>query len=285
MITVFTPTYNRGYVIRRLFDSLCRQSSNDFEWVIIDDGSTDNTRSIVQEFIPSAKFPIRYYKTRNGGKHRAVNLGVQMASGELFFIVDSDDYITPDAIEKLSIHYQEIEHDDSIAGVCGLRMYPYGKINGLVRKFEILDTTTSGISKYINGDMAEAIKISVLKEFPFPEIDGENFISEGIIWNRISNKYKIRYFFTPIYICEYLSDGLTKSIVKHHRKSPLGTLLVYKEQAMYATFLGRCLKAYLNYFRYRPMVQSIPKEYDVPIWSKIFAPIGYVLFIVDSLRL
>ena len=99
MITIFTPTYNRGYIIEKLYLSLCNQTSNEFEWLVFDDGSTDNHLDLIERFIADNKINIRYIYKENGGKHTAINLGVKNANGELFFIVDSDDYLTPDAVE------------------------------------------------------------------------------------------------------------------------------------------------------------------------------------------
>ena len=101
-ITVFTPSFNRAHLLSRLYDSLLKQTTNDFEWLIVDDGSTDDTETKVEEFINKGELPIRYYKQQNGGKHRAINTGVQLASGELFFIVDSDDGLVHDCIQKVS---------------------------------------------------------------------------------------------------------------------------------------------------------------------------------------
>ena len=101
-ITVFTPTYNRGYIIDNLFQSLKRQSYTDFEWIVIDDGSDDDTENMFQKFQSVDNgFPIIYKKVNNGGKHRAINTGLNLAKGELFFIVDSDDYLTDSALERI----------------------------------------------------------------------------------------------------------------------------------------------------------------------------------------
>ena len=103
LITVFTPTYNRGYTLENLFNSLLVQTNKNFEWLIVDDGSTDNTEDLVNRFKDVSSFKIRYIKKKNGGKHTAINCGVNLAEGFLFFIVDSDDQLTKDAIENLYI--------------------------------------------------------------------------------------------------------------------------------------------------------------------------------------
>ena len=104
MITVFTPTYNRGYIIEKLYNSLVSQNYNEFEWLIVDDGSTDQTQELISNFITKGFIDIRYFKQENGGKHRAINKGVKLAKGELFFIVDSDDYLSNNALDRVLFH-------------------------------------------------------------------------------------------------------------------------------------------------------------------------------------
>ena len=142
--TVFTPTYNRGYVIDRLYRSLCRQSFKDFEWIVVNDGSTDNTDELFNLYKKDNKLKLKYFKVENGGKHRAINIGVNNAEGELFFIVDSDDYLTDDALDYIDQLEKTIEKEDRIffAGVCPLIGYRNGSIVGKTFEGEALDITT-----------------------------------------------------------------------------------------------------------------------------------------------
>ena len=134
MITVFTPTYNRGYIIQQLYDSLILQSYKNFEWLVIDDGSTDDTEELFKSFIAERKIKIHYSKVKNGGKHRAINKGLELARGNFFFIVDSDDYLPSNALERVSFFTKQIESEDALAGVSGLRIYPDGrKVGGAQR--------------------------------------------------------------------------------------------------------------------------------------------------------
>ena len=142
MITVFTPAYNRANLLPRLFESLCKQTYKDFEWVIVDDGSVDETASLFSsnvndndnENFNSSIFPsfnsfkVRYFYQENGGKHRAINRGVKEARGELFFIADSDDMLPPDALEIVAKQYEGIKDDKSFAGVAGYDVHSDGKI-------------------------------------------------------------------------------------------------------------------------------------------------------------
>lgn len=225
-LTVFTPAYNRGYIIGKLYESLKQQTFKDFEWVIVDDGSTDNTEEIIAGFQKEKGFfPIRYFKTKNGGKHRAINRGVLHASGELFFIVDSDDYLPSDSLEIINEIESTIpiEEKDKFAGVCGEKFYQNGTAVGKSSLSGLYtDATTIDRQKYgIVGDKAEVYYTKVLKLFPFPEFDGEKFCTESLVWDKISNHgYKLRFFNKNIYICEYLDDGLTAQGLKLYAKNP-----------------------------------------------------------------
>ena len=121
-ITILTPTYNRAHLLPDLYQSLCRQTCQLFDWLIIDDGSTDNTEALVNRWISeSHPFCIRYVKKENGGKNRAINDGVKLINSLFTMIVDSDDYLTDDSIEFLSRAAREIEEDEAIIGLAGLR--------------------------------------------------------------------------------------------------------------------------------------------------------------------
>ncbi|MFT0647270.1 glycosyltransferase family A protein [Bacteroides thetaiotaomicron] len=114
MVTVFTPTYNRAYILNDLYQSLCRQTCRKFEWLIVDDGSTDNTEGLVASWLDEGKMSLRYIKQPNGGKHRAINKGIQEANGDLFFIVDSDDYLAKNAIERILFFLWTYQRQSSV---------------------------------------------------------------------------------------------------------------------------------------------------------------------------
>ena len=214
MITVFTPTYNRAKLLPDLYESLKRQTCKDFEWVIVDDGSTDDTESLVKQWIPQADFSICYTKKENGGKQRAVNLGVQKAKGEYFFIVDSDDILTDNAVETALKWFDTIKDEKDFGGIGGQKGYKSGKAIGDSFDGLYLDATTLERSKYrINGDKAEIFYTDVLKKFPFPEFEGEKFVPEALVYNRIAQAgYKLRWFNEIVYLAEYLPDGYSANV-------------------------------------------------------------------------
>lgn len=180
---------------------------------------------------------------------------------------------------------EQIKYNDSFAGVCGLRVYPDFKV--VTQNFNYVELNTDMVSIYekfrVKGDMAEVFKTEILKLYPFPEFVGEKFISEGIVWNRIAQKYNLRYFNEPIYICDYLGDGLTKSIRKHHRNSPQGTMLLYNEMLRQKRSVKTYIIAAINYWRYTIKYPYKRKGVLAPIWwTYFFYPLGLFFYFKDS---
>lgn len=223
-LTILTPTYNRGYILDRLYMSLLNQTDNDFEWLIVDDGSTDDTLNIVESFKKDNKLKIRYIRQENGGKHRALNTGIREIESDLIFIVDSDDYLLPEAVHEISRIHQEFGYDKSICGYSFLRCFPNLNINGSKFKTSpyISDYVSCRINEGVDGDKAEVYKTSVLKKYPFLEVPNENFLFEDYVWIQMANSYKTVHVNISIYVGDYLEDGLTKNIDKKKISNPIG---------------------------------------------------------------
>lgn len=216
MISIITPTYNRAHTLPSLYKSLCCQIDRDFEWVVVDDGSTDDTEIVVKKWEEDNNlFPIHYVKQENGGKHRALNKGISLSKGEYIFIVDSDDYLTPDAVSFINSHINEVSNEE-YAGLSGLRGWidKDGTIGNLPEDDKYLDIRNSERKKYgLKEDKAEVYKASVLKSHPFPEFQGEKFIWEGSVWDKLDKEgYILRWYNHVIYKCKYREDGLTNNI-------------------------------------------------------------------------
>lgn len=215
MITILTPTYNRAYILRNAYESLRRQTNTDFEWIIVDDGSKDHTQELVCGWMAETNaFTITYVKQENGGKHRAVNKGVSIATTDYVLILDSDDYLTDDAVEVIHGWIREIAGLEGFAGVSGLRGWTNqtGAIGGTMTR-EYVDATNLERKKYgLLGDKAEVYKTEMLRKYPFPEFEGEKFLRENAVWDRIAQDgYRLRWFNRVIYMCDYLEDGLTQN--------------------------------------------------------------------------
>lgn len=250
--TVFTPTYNRAYIISALYKSLCRQSFTDFEWVVVDDGSTDNTEELIASFIAEKRLDITYIKVPNGGKHRAINRGVEVARGELFFIVDSDDYLTDNALQLIDGVEKALPQSEKamFCGVCGLKGFSADKPVGTTFKGETTDCTHIERRKHgISGDKAEVFYTAVMRKYPFPVFEGENFLTEAVVWNRMAaDGLKLRYFNEIVYICDYLPDGLSANLGEKIRRSPRGYGLYLRQ----LTDLGQIngIKKWESYFEF-----------------------------------
>lgn len=229
--TIFTPTYNRANCIDALYNSLVNQTYKNFEWLVVDDGSTDETEQKFKKIKSDNLIDLTYIKVKNGGKHRAINIGIERASGELFFIVDSDDELTVNSLEIVN-KYVKLINDSKIVGVCGLRAQKNYKPIGTTFNGETLDIYNYERSHYkISGDKAEVYFTKILKNYKFPEFENEKFLSEAIVWNKIAlDGYKLKYFNEIIYLCDYLNDGLTKNLFKNYKNSPQGFLTYVKQQ-------------------------------------------------------
>lgn len=227
MITVLTPTFNRGGGLQSLWDSLQKQTVKEFEWLVVDDGSTDGTKDLITQLQEKSDFPIRYIYKSNGGKHTALNVGIQTICSELTFIVDSDDCVTDDAVESILKIHKKYRSQNNICGYAFLRAFPDGKVNG--KKFDTDEKVGSYIDVRVNGDdtgadKAEVFKTHCLKEFPFPEYPNEKFLGEDLVWVRMARKYEMVHINKAIYVGNYLEDGLTNNRRKHNIASPIGCM-------------------------------------------------------------
>ncbi|MEW9077468.1 glycosyltransferase family 2 protein [Terrisporobacter glycolicus] len=271
-ITVFTPTYNRGYIIKNLYNSLKRQTFFDFEWLVVDDGSNDNTEELLKRWINEEnKLTIRYYKKENGGKHRAINYALDKASGELFFTVDSDDYLTSDALEKINKWEHALDKNIKFAGIVANTGYSEKETINTLFKEEYLDfdllqryAYTENGKKVLDGERAYIFYTDTHRLYKYPEFDGENFMTEAVVWNRMANDgYVMRYFNDIIWIFKYLEDGLTKAGNKLFLNNPRGYGLWLKEKSVFEkqSFYGR-IKLYYNFYC------ELHKLYDIEDISK-----------------
>lgn len=216
MITIFTPIYNRAHLLQRCYNSLLQQKNFDFEWLIVDDGSSDNTEAIVQTWVETeVKFPIRYIKKNNGGKHTAVNVGAQNANGKYFLILDSDDQLLPNTIEVFTDHLHLIEGKD-FGGILGLNQNVEEELTGTVFPKDKMysDFACLYYKLGVKGDKSVLWKTECLLEFPFPEPEGIKFISESVVWHPLSEKYPVLCLNEHVAVIEYQSEGLSDSSYK-----------------------------------------------------------------------
>lgn len=283
MITVFTPTYNRGYILPKLYESLVAQTSKDFEWLIIDDASSDDTSALVSHWKEKDNgFQLRYFKNEvGGGKQRLINQALTLVNNPWFFIVDSDDQLTPDAIEKVKSWCKGVENDENFVGVSGIRCKAnrdYIKqplFNG--RKY--IDSTNLERPAYsLEADMAEVFKTEILRKYPFPVWHDEKFTPECVVWDQLAlDGYKVRWYDEKIYICEYLEDGLTNGGNKLYIHNLIGCAMGENIKLKSSRTLRE------KYLRIREILVccflkgdlSYLKQTEYPIFAYLMIPIGF----------
>lgn len=195
--TVFTAAYNRAHTLHRVHESLQQQTFRDFEWLIVDDGSTDGTRELVEEWRRQAEFPIRYVWQENQGKHVAFNYGVRIASGRMFVSLDSDDACLPQALQRFQHHWSAIpaQHRARFAGVTCLCVDQYGRRVGRRFPRDVLDSDALEL-RYrhkITGEHWGAYRTDVLSYFPFPEAIKRQYIPEGLVWSKLARVFRMRF--------------------------------------------------------------------------------------------
>lgn len=222
-ITVFTPVYNRRRTIHRVFDSLMLQTTKNFEWLIVDDGSKDNLKELIDEYKAKADFKIRYYYKENGGKHTAVNWAYNLTDSEYFLTLDSDDAFLPEAVETFMRIWDDIpkeKRNDYWSVVARCQNAWTGKLKGGLYPDGIneMENPEKEAAK-IDDDKISCPRTEVLKQFPFPEPEGTTFVTESIVWNKINRCYK-QYYTNEILHNVYQgeADSITTSWYKNHIK-------------------------------------------------------------------
>jgi glycosyltransferase involved in cell wall biosynthesis len=218
--TVFTATYNRAHTIKRVFDSLCAQTLRDFEWLVIDDGSTDNTSELIANWAKIAHFPIRYFRQDHSGKHIAHNLAAREARGQFFLVFDSDDACIPRALERIAYYWDMIPPSErsSFYAVDGLCCDQYGKLLGDEFPSNPFDSDLR--EKYyvykLRGEKWGAGLTEVIRRYPFPEIKNTHFAPEGMVWLEIAKTYKTRYV-NEVLRVYYVDDHATGATLTKKR--------------------------------------------------------------------
>lgn len=254
IITVFTPIYNREILIKKLYKSLISQTNKEFVWLIVDDGSTDGSRQVIESFCKEKIIDIKYIYQNNMGKYIAHNTGVKNCMTDLFVCVDSDDILLPEAVEKTLEKWKVIQNKDKICGIVSPKKIQ--NMGGLMdcppEYSSLMDLYNKGI---LRGETMLVFKTKILKNYLFPEISNEKFMSESVIYEQIDYKYKLAIQNEFLYEAEYQNDGLTRNIDLVHWKNPYSTLLSYEISALYQTSFIKSIKAYGCYLAWKKIHQ------------------------------
>lgn len=252
MISIITPTFNRSYTLDRLYHSLVSQTNKNFEWIIVDDGSTDNTQMKCEKYIQDNIISCRYFRQLNKGKPSAVNGGVKKANFDYIFIVDSDDALVAEAI---NIIHNSISQSSTFSEDFSGFGYRKATLDGVVlgdsfhtSEKEPIFLTSTECKNTFRVDLAFCFKKKLLLENPFPVIEDEKFVPELYIWNKITDIAKVCFYPNEIvYLCEYLPDGLTNNFSEEIKRYPIGFSIYYKDQFFREKTFFQKLKMAIRY--------------------------------------
>ena len=225
ILTVFTPTYNRAYSLPRLYESLKNQTCKDFIWLIIDDGSTDNTKDLVDTWLEKdAGFEIQYIYKENGGMHTAHNTAYANIRTDINTCIDSDDAMPKDAVEKILLKWEEIK-DRGYAGVIALDAnMSNGKVIGKGFPEGLCDTTVSGYyAAGGSGDKKLIYRTDIINKYPeYPIFEGEKYVSLAYKYRLIDQDYKMAVLDDVVCLVEYQEDGATNNMIRQYYRNPKG---------------------------------------------------------------
>lgn len=242
MLTIFTPAYNRADRLHRVYESLLAQSNRDFEWLIIDDGSTDSTEQVVREFMKQKAIDIRYVKKGNGGKHTAHNLAIKLARGEYFFCVDSDDWLAENAVAEILGYVQDckprfvLAYKQKRSGKLLSSEFPKGVVQ--------IDMLKLNEAYHCGGEFSMIFRTDFVRQFPFPVFEGERFMTEAVIYDRMAMTENVYLFPKVITVCEYQEDGLSNNLNSIIKNNPAGYCLYFMQRIdLQSTFLRRIVMA------------------------------------------
>ena len=280
-LTIFTPAYNRAHTIGRTYESLCRQTSKDFEWLVIDDGSSDNTKELIEGWIKENKIPIRYIYQQNQGMHGAHNTAYRNIHTELNTCIDSDDYMPDDAVEKIVTFWKK-NGNTKYSGLVGLDVTEDGNVIGTAFP-EDLKTVRVGefYEKGGSGDKKLVYRTDIINSVPeYPVFQGEKYVGLAYKYLLVEQKYEMLTLNEPLVIVEYQADGSSNNMFKQYWRNPNGWVFYRTFEMKVSRSLKRKFKVCIHYVaacihagKYREIVKS-----PLPLLTMIALPFGIVWY-------
>lgn len=280
-ITVFTPSYNRAYTIHKLYESLLRQTSQNFEWLIIDDGSTDNTKELVDDWIKENKIPIRYIYQKNRGMLGAHNTAYDNIRTELNVCIDSDDYMPDNAIE-LIINYWTKYSNPNLAGILGLDSNKKGEVMGIKFATSPSEVKFTDLKNEFGniGDKKFVYRTDIINQYPrFPEYENEKFPAAGLLYRKIDKNYSLLGINEVLCIVEYMEDGNSKNKIKQYVKNPNAFADYRIERMKLSTSFKERFKNAIHYVSSKMIAKKKIIEKTTPYKTLVFLaiPFGWLL--------
>lgn len=281
-LTVFTPTYNRAYCLHVCYESLKSQTNKEFIWLIIDDGSTDYTQQLVEQWKREDAIEIRYIFQENQGMHGAHNTAYENIDTELNVCIDSDDYMPPNAAEKI-LSFWEKHGNDQVSGVIGLDTYKNGEIIGTKMPAYLNKSTLFDLyyKHGVKGDKKLVYRTELTKKYPYPVFDNEKYVGLAYKYHKLDEVFPMLLMNEVLCIVEYLPDGSSMNMLKQYRVNPKG-FAFYRKELMKLPFAD--MK-----FKYRQAVHFVSsslisknrrfiKESPLKMLTLLATPFGFLLY-------
>lgn len=285
-LTIFTPTYNRAYCLGKCYESLVRQTCKDFIWLIIDDGSSDGTKELVERWKRENEIDIKYVWQQNMGMHGAHNTAYELIDTELNVCIDSDDYMPEQAVEKITFMWEKYG-SNKVSGLIGLDAHTDGTIIGTKLPDQIETSTLFELyNKYgVTGDKKLVYRTELTKQYPYPLFQGEKYVGLAYKYYKLDQKYKMLLMNEVLCCVEYLEDGSSLNMLRQYRKNPKG-FAFYRKELMKLPFAS-------NSFRFRQAIHYVSSSIMTKNWQflketpqktmTIFAiPLGIILYLYIS---
>ncbi|UKM63952.1 glycosyltransferase family 2 protein [Flavobacteriaceae bacterium GSB9] len=284
-LTIFTPSFNRAYCLYQCYNSLIAQTKNNFIWLIIDDGSIDNTKELVNSWMQENKINIQYHYQDNQGMHGAHNAAYRLIKTELNVCIDSDDYMPNDAVENILNYWNTLKNKPKdLAGFIGLDAYKNGSVIGHSIPDSISFTTLEDLhNKHkVTGDKKLVLRTSIVKQFPpYPIFPNERFVPLGTLYLQIDKKYKLGCLNNILCIVEYLEDGSSRNIVKQYYRHPKGFRYARVNALKHSNYLKVRLKNAIHYVSHSIQLKDFKFLNKSPKpWLTLFSvPFGAALYL------
>ncbi|PFJ08226.1 glycosyltransferase [Bacillus cereus] len=253
-LTIFTPTYNRAYCLTNCYESLKRQTCKNFIWLIIDDGSSDNTKELVDSWIAEKYINIMYHWQQNQGMHGAHNTAYEMIDTELNVCIDSDDYMPDDAVEKILSFWSRYGNDE-VSGIIGLDLYTNGQIIGSKLPENLKYSTLFDLyNKHgVTGDKKLVYRTELTKKYPYPIFKNEKYVGLAYKYYMLDQKYEMLLMNEALCYVEYMADGSSMNMLNQYRKNPKG-FAFYRKELMKLPFTNRL-------FKYRQAIHYVSSSF------------------------
>ena len=290
-LSIITPTYNRANMLGNLYNSIVKnleknrevQQNIQVQWLIIDDGSTDNTEEVINQYISEKKIEIQYHKQENQGKMSAINNVVQYADGNLIVECDSDDIFSDNAFYDILQAYYETKERNDLYGLCFLKYDLKG--NNIGNRFQREETTMFDLyfKEQENGEKAIVFFANIRKQYQYKIEKDEKFSTEARMYHEMDLKYKMKCINKPIMICDYKEDGYTKNIKRVFKENPYGHYAYFKEILEQHDMQGVSLKKRLYVIKHYILFGYLIKHYEIKNIKSFQNRMWYIILFIPGM--